>query len=117
LAYNLVNIGQFLFSIGNGALKYLLQRIKEAGIAMHARTHLVEALRQKPEGREFGSRGCHWGREIALAHLVEALRQKAEGRGFDSRWCQRGTNLIVFLFSKQLRKSGERLKITEKPGL
>jgi len=26
----------------------------------HAVAHLVEALRYKPEGREFDSRWCHW---------------------------------------------------------
>jgi hypothetical protein len=27
---------------------------------VHAVEQLVDALRYKPEGREFDSRGCHW---------------------------------------------------------
>jgi hypothetical protein len=32
----------------------------------HAVAHLVEALRYKPEGREFDSRWCHWNFSFRL---------------------------------------------------
>jgi len=37
----------------------------------------------------------------ALAHLVEALRYKPEGREFDSRWCHNPSGFTMALGSTQ----------------
>ena len=72
---------------------------------------LVEALRNKSEGRGFDSRRCNWNFSLTQSFrlhfgprvdsasklLVEALRYKSKGCEFDSPWCHWNFSFDIIL--------------------